>query len=162
MRRAIAGHEHVREVAREVHRAQNMLYIGRGPDHATAVEGAMKMKEISYIHAEGYAAGEIKHGLIALVSWDVPTVAILGQGEARAKMLANVREVRARDGLVIAVAREDDAEVAEGRRHGAAGPGRRPVAGAPGQHDPPPAPRVRGGQVAAGATSTSRGTSPSR
>ena len=100
----------MREVAREVHRAQNMLYIGRGPDHATAVEGAMKMKEISYIHAEGYAAGELKHGPIALVSWDVPTVAILGQGDARTKMLANVREVRARDGLVIAVAGEDDAD----------------------------------------------------
>ncbi|MBL9085745.1 MAG: glutamine--fructose-6-phosphate transaminase (isomerizing) [Planctomycetia bacterium] len=110
VRRAIAGHDHVREVAREVHRAQNMLYIGRGPDHATAVEGAMKMKEISYIHAEGYAAGELKHGPIALVSWDVPTVALLGQGDARTKMLANVREVRARDGLVIAVAGEDDAD----------------------------------------------------
>jgi glucosamine--fructose-6-phosphate aminotransferase (isomerizing) len=134
VRRAIATHDHVREVAREVQRAQNMLYIGRGPDHATAVEGAMKMKEISYIHAEGYAAGEMKHGPIALVSWDVPTVAILGQGDARTKMLANVREVRARDGLVIAVAARDDAD-AKGRGHGPAGADGGPVA-RPIVHDP--------------------------
>jgi glucosamine--fructose-6-phosphate aminotransferase (isomerizing) len=113
VRRAIGGAEHVREVAREVHRAQNRLYIGRGPDHATAVEGAMKMKEISYIHAEGYAAGELKHGPIALVSWDVPTIAVLGQGEHRTRMLASVREVKARDGLVIAVAQEGDADAAK-------------------------------------------------
>jgi len=100
----------VREVTREVHRAQNMLYLGRGPDTSTALEGALKMKEISYIHAEGYAAGEMKHGPIALVSWDVPTVAIMGQGETRARMLGSVREVKARDGLVIAITTEGDAE----------------------------------------------------
>lgn len=110
MARAVSGADAVKEVAREVHRAHSMLYIGRGVDHATALEGAMKMKEISYIHAEGYAAGELKHGPIALVSWDVPTVAVLGQGEARTKMLASVREVRARDGLVFAVAAEGDTD----------------------------------------------------
>lgn len=110
MARAVSGADAVKEVAREVHRAHSMLYIGRGADHATALEGAMKMKEISYIHAEGYAAGELKHGPIALVSWDVPTVAVLGQGEARTKMLASVREVRARDGLVFAVAAEGDTD----------------------------------------------------
>ena len=110
VRRAVAGAPAVKDVAREVHRAQNMLYLGRGPDHATAVEGALKMKEISYIHAEGYAAGEMKHGPIALVSWDVPTVAVMGHGEHRTRMLSNVREVKARDGLVIAVAAEDDAD----------------------------------------------------
>jgi glucosamine--fructose-6-phosphate aminotransferase (isomerizing) len=108
MRATIDAIEPVREVAREVHRARHMLYLGRGPDHATAIEGALKMKEISYIHAEGYPAGEMKHGPIALVSWDVPTVAILGSGEHRARMLGNVREVKARDGLVVAVAAEGD------------------------------------------------------
>ena len=108
--RALASLPAVREVAREVHRAQNMLYLGRGPDHATALEGALKMKEISYIHAEGYAAGEMKHGPIALVSWDVPTIAVIGQGETRARMLSSVREVKARDGLVIGIASEGDAE----------------------------------------------------
>jgi glutamine---fructose-6-phosphate transaminase (isomerizing) len=110
VREALAGVDAVREVAREVHRAQSMLYLGRGPDHATAVEGAMKMKETSYVHAEGYAAGEMKHGPIALVSWDVPTVAVLGHGEHRTRMLATVREVKARDGLVIAVAANGDAD----------------------------------------------------
>ena len=110
MERALASADAVREVAREVHRAEHMLYLGRGPDHATALEGALKMKELSYIHAEGYAAGEMKHGPIALVSWDVPTVAVIGSGTHRLRMLASVREVRARDGLVVAVANEDDAE----------------------------------------------------
>jgi glucosamine--fructose-6-phosphate aminotransferase (isomerizing) len=110
MERALASAAPVREVAREVHRAEHMLYLGRGPDHPTALEGALKMKEISYVHAEGYAAGEMKHGPIALVSWDVPTVAVLGVGEHRARMLGSVREVKARDGLVIAVAAEDDAD----------------------------------------------------
>jgi glucosamine--fructose-6-phosphate aminotransferase (isomerizing) len=71
------------------------------------------MKEVSYIHAEGYPAGEMKHGPIALVSWDVPTVAILGYGEHRAKMGAAVREVRARDGHVIAIAAEGDDDAAK-------------------------------------------------
>jgi glucosamine--fructose-6-phosphate aminotransferase (isomerizing) len=111
--RALGRADAVREVAREVHRAQHMIYLGRGPDHATALEGALKMKEISYIHAEGFAAGEMKHGPIALVSWDVPTVAILGYGEHRVRMLASVREVRARDGLVVALAAEDDSDAAK-------------------------------------------------
>jgi glucosamine--fructose-6-phosphate aminotransferase (isomerizing) len=113
MQRALASVDPVREAAREVHRAEHMLYLGRGPDHATAIEGALKMKEISYIHAEGYAAGEMKHGPIALVSWDVPTVAVIGSGEHRTKMLANVREVKARDGLVVSVAAEGDADAAK-------------------------------------------------
>jgi glucosamine--fructose-6-phosphate aminotransferase (isomerizing) len=110
MERAIASIGPVHEVAREVHRADHMLYLGRGPDHPTALEGAMKMKELSYVHAEGYAAGEMKHGPIALVSWDAPTVAVMGTGEHRARMMGSVREVKARDGLVVAVAAEDDAD----------------------------------------------------
>src|SRR5262249_61188913 len=94
----------IREAVREVHRAEHMLYLGRGPDHPTALEGALKMKEVSYVHAEGYAAGEVKHGPIALVSWDTPVVAVMGHGTARARMIGNVREVKARDGLVLAVA----------------------------------------------------------
>ncbi|HVG94091.1 MAG TPA: glutamine--fructose-6-phosphate transaminase (isomerizing) [Planctomycetota bacterium] len=110
MERLLKEADPVRDVAREVHRAQHMIYLGRGPDHATALEGALKMKEISYIHAEGFAAGEMKHGPIALVSWDVPTVAILGYGDHRLRMLASVREVRARDGVVVALAAEGDAD----------------------------------------------------
>ena len=98
MRETISRADAVRDVAREIHRAENMLYLGRGPDAATALEGALKMKELSYIHAEGYPAGEMKHGPIALVSWDVPTVAIATPGPWRDRMLGNVREVKARDG----------------------------------------------------------------
>ncbi len=108
VRDALGTAERVQEVSREIHRAGNMLFLGRGPDAATALEGALKMKEISYIHAEGYPAGEMKHGPIALVSWEVPTVAIATPGPWRDRMLANVREVRARDGMVIVLAGEGD------------------------------------------------------
>jgi glucosamine--fructose-6-phosphate aminotransferase (isomerizing) len=111
LQREVLGRaEAVRDVAREIHRAENMLYLGRGPDAATALEGALKMKELSYIHAEGYPAGEMKHGPIALVSWDVPTVAIATPGPWRDRMLGNVREVKARDGLVILVAADGDGD----------------------------------------------------
>ena len=113
MRRAISDADPVREAARDVHRAPHMLYLGRGPDHATALEGALKIKEISYIHAEGYPAGEMKHGPIALVSWDAPVVAVMGYGENRTRMVSSVREVKARDGHVLAVAAEDDADAAK-------------------------------------------------
>ena len=111
--RTLADGAAVREIAREVHRAEHMLYLGRGPDHATALEGALKMKELSYIHAEGYAAGEMKHGPIALISSEVPTVAIVGYGEHRTRMLGSVREVKARDGLVVAIAAADDGDAAK-------------------------------------------------
>ena len=103
----------VPDVVREIYRAQNMLYLGRGPDAATALEGALKMKEISYIHAEGYPAGEMKHGPIALVSFEMPTVAVVTPGPWRDRMIGNVREVKARDGLVIALAAAGDREAAK-------------------------------------------------
>ena len=102
----------VGDVVREIYRAGNMLFLGRGPDAPSALEGALKMKEISYIHAEGYAAGEMKHGPIALISFEMPTVAIATPGAWRERMFGNVREVKARDGLVILVAGEGDHEAA--------------------------------------------------
>jgi len=113
IREVLAHTQPVLEVTREIHRARDMLFLGRGPDAATALEAALKMKEISYIHAEAYPAGEMKHGPIALVSWEMPTVAIATPGPWRERMLANVREVRARDGLVIALAAPDDTEAAQ-------------------------------------------------
>ena len=101
VRRAVAGAPAVKDVAREVHRAQNMLYLGRGPDHATAVEGALKMKEISYIHAEGYAAGEMKHGPIALIDDKVPVIVAAPTDAVFEKVASNVQEVSARGGRVI-------------------------------------------------------------
>ncbi len=110
VRTALARGAEAQAVARDIHRASTMLYLGRGLDAPTALEGALKMKEISYIHAEGYPAGEMKHGPIALVSKEVPVVALATQGPWRDRMLANVREVRARDGEVILVANDGDAE----------------------------------------------------
>ncbi len=109
--RAVLGRfDGVREAARDVRRAGDMLFLGRGYDAGTALEGALKMKEISYIHAEGYPAGEMKHGPIALVSREMPTVAIATEGPTRDRMIGNVREVRARDGEILLVATDGDVD----------------------------------------------------
>ncbi|MDJ0522420.1 MAG: glutamine--fructose-6-phosphate transaminase (isomerizing) [Planctomycetota bacterium] len=110
VRTVLGRFDRVREAARDVRRAGDMLFLGRGFDAGTALEGALKMKEISYIHAEGYPAGEMKHGPIALVSREVPTVAIATSGPTRERMIGNVREVRARDGEIILVATDGDGD----------------------------------------------------
>ena len=92
--------------------ARCSLFLGRGPAFPAALEGALKLKEISYIPSEGYAAGEMKHGPIALVDEQCPVIAILGEGVLREKTLSNVEETAARGANVIAIAREDDAAAA--------------------------------------------------
>ncbi|MEE8363442.1 MAG: glutamine--fructose-6-phosphate transaminase (isomerizing) [Dehalococcoidia bacterium] len=87
---------------------EHLLYLGRGPMYAIAMEGALKMKEVAYIHAEGYAAGEMKHGVNALISEAMPTIALAPQGALYDKMVGNVNEVKARGGHVIAIATEGD------------------------------------------------------
>ena len=86
--------------------AQSALYIGRGYNFPSALEGALKLKEISYIHAEGYAAGEMKHGPIALVTDELPVVCIAVNGDTYDKMVSNIQEIRARSGIVLSVATE--------------------------------------------------------
>jgi glucosamine--fructose-6-phosphate aminotransferase (isomerizing) len=98
----------VEEAVRVFEEARCALFLGRGPSHAVALEGALKLKEISYIPAEGHAAGEMKHGPIALVDEHCPIVAVLGDGLVREKTLSNVEETVARGANVIAVACEDD------------------------------------------------------
>ncbi|MCC7075406.1 MAG: glutamine--fructose-6-phosphate transaminase (isomerizing) [Deltaproteobacteria bacterium] len=93
--------------------AKDMLYLGRGPTFPIALEGALKLKEISYIHAEGYAAGEMKHGPIALIDEHMPVIVLALRGPGYEKVLSNLEEVRARGGRVIAVGTEDDAELAQ-------------------------------------------------
>lgn len=93
------------------HGVHSMLYLGRGINFPTALEGALKLKEISYIHAEGYAAGEMKHGPIALITPQCPTVAIAVPGGVYDKMLSNIKEVKARYGHVIAIGMEGDADI---------------------------------------------------
>jgi glucosamine--fructose-6-phosphate aminotransferase (isomerizing) len=101
----------IAKVAQRFHRKSHFLYLGRGISYPVALEGALKLKEISYIHAEGYAGGEMKHGPIALIDKDMPVVAVVPADETREKILSNVREVRARDGIVIGVGNPGDAEL---------------------------------------------------
>jgi glucosamine--fructose-6-phosphate aminotransferase (isomerizing) len=101
-----------RAVAERIAGASDVLFIGRHTGYPAALEGALKLKEISYIHAEGYPAGELKHGPIALVEEGVPVVAVATDCHVYPKMLSNIQEVRARGADVIAVASEGDARIA--------------------------------------------------
>ena len=91
--------------------AQSIFYVGRGPFYAVSLEGALKMKEISYIHAEGYAAGELKHGPFALLSPETPVIALCMPGETYGVMVSNIKEMKARGAPVIAVGAEGDREL---------------------------------------------------
>jgi len=107
---ALAGEGVYRELAERYAGCSDFLYLGRGINYPVALEGALKLKEISYIHPEGYPAGEMKHGPIALIDEQMPVVAIVARDHVRDKMLSNVEQVKARGGVVIAVASADDAE----------------------------------------------------
>jgi glucosamine--fructose-6-phosphate aminotransferase (isomerizing) len=102
----------VKEVAQKYHEANNFLYMGRLYNFPVALEGALKLKEISYIHAEGYPAAEMKHGPIALVDEDTPSVFITPRGQMYPKVMSNLEEVKARRGPVIAVACHGDDQIA--------------------------------------------------
>ncbi|MFA4826430.1 MAG: glutamine--fructose-6-phosphate transaminase (isomerizing) [Methanoregula sp.] len=91
--------------------AKDIFYVGRGPFYAVALEGALKMKEISYIHAEGYAAGELKHGPFALLSSETPVIALCIPGDTYAVMVSNIKEMKARGAPVIAIGSEGDSEL---------------------------------------------------
>ena len=108
---ALETNEQVRKIAEKYHQANNFLYLGRHYNFPTALEGALKLKEISYIHAEGYPAAEMKHGPIALVDENTPSVFIMQQGFVYEKVLANLEEIKARGGPVIAVVGEGDTQV---------------------------------------------------
>jgi glucosamine--fructose-6-phosphate aminotransferase (isomerizing) len=99
-------------IARRYSKARDFLYLGRGPNYPIALEGALKLKEISYIHAEGYSAGEMKHGPIALIDDKMPVVAIATQGPFYDKVVSNLQEVRAREGKLIIIATEGDSRIA--------------------------------------------------
>jgi glucosamine--fructose-6-phosphate aminotransferase (isomerizing) len=114
---AIDLDEEVRELAARFASARDFLFIGRHTGYPAALEGALKLKEISYIHAEGYPAGELKHGPIALLEPGVPVVAVATECHVYPKMLSNIQEVKARGAEVIAVATEGDAEIARYADH---------------------------------------------
>ena len=104
--------EAVERLSRLYYQHADFLYLGRGINYPIALEGALKLKEISYIHAEGYPAGEMKHGPIALIDAKMPVVVLAPQDRTYAKILANIQEVKARGGIVIAVGTEGDTELA--------------------------------------------------
>ncbi len=104
------AHE-IKKIALEFKDANNFLYLGRGSNFPTALEGALKLKEISYIHAEGYPAAEMKHGPIALIDKNMPVVFIVPKDPIYEKISSNMQEVKARKGRIIAVANEDDDEI---------------------------------------------------
>jgi glucosamine--fructose-6-phosphate aminotransferase (isomerizing) len=103
--------KHLEDIARRYHQARNFLYLGRGINYPIALEGALKLKEISYIHAEGYPAGEMKHGPIALIDREMPVVALATGDGVYEKVKSNMQEVKARDGIVLALTDRDPAEL---------------------------------------------------
>ena len=103
--------DHIREIADRYSTARDVLFLGRGLNYPVALEGALKLKEISYIHAEGYSAAEIKHGPIALINEETPSVFLVPDDRLRDKIISNMREVKARKGKVIALCVSDDDEI---------------------------------------------------
>lgn len=103
----------VQRIIESYYEARDFLFVGRGLNYPIALEGALKLKEISYIHAEGYAAGELKHGPIALIDPDMPVVALAPQDSSYPKLMSNVQEIRARQGRLIMIGTEGDTQLAE-------------------------------------------------
>ncbi len=111
--RTLACEDKVIEIAKVLKDARNFLYLGRGYGFPVALEGALKLKEISYIHAEGYPAAEMKHGPIALIDEEMPVVVIATKGNIYEKVISNIQEVKARKGKIIAIVTEGDDKVAK-------------------------------------------------
>ena len=104
----LISHPKIKEIAKKYKDCINALYLGRGHLFPVALEGALKLKEISYIHAEGYAAGEMKHGPIALIDSNLPVVVVAAKDRYYEKVVSNIQEVKARKGNIIAVITEGD------------------------------------------------------
>jgi glucosamine--fructose-6-phosphate aminotransferase (isomerizing) len=113
LEQALQSEPVIEELAEKYHAATNALYLGRGKGFPIALEGALKLKEVSYIHAEGYPAAEMKHGPIALIDKNMPVVVLAFSGRRYDKILGNIEEVKARGGQVIAVASQGDSSIAE-------------------------------------------------
>ncbi len=112
MERTLELEPAVADLARELSRHKNFLFLGRGINYPLALEGALKLKELSYVHAEGYPAGEMKHGPIALLEDGFPVIAVAPRDGSYDRMMSNLEEVRAREGRVIAIGHEGDRELA--------------------------------------------------
>lgn len=113
VRQVLESDEQIKYIAGEIKDRTNALYLGRGYNFPVALEGALKLKEISYIHAEGYPAAEMKHGPIALIDEEMPVIVIATNKSAYEKIVSNIQEVKARKGFVIAVVTEGDVEISK-------------------------------------------------
>lgn len=111
--KALAADEAIRSIAKDYFRAKGFIYLGRGINYPIALEGALKLKEISYIHAEGYPAGEMKHGPIALIDEELPVVVLVSRDGLFEKMVTSIQEVNSRGGKVVSIAAESAREVCE-------------------------------------------------
>ncbi|MFO0550493.1 MAG: glutamine--fructose-6-phosphate transaminase (isomerizing) [Polyangiaceae bacterium] len=117
MRAVLALDDVIRDLARPLASATSAIYLGRGINFPVAVEGALKLKEISYIHAEGYAAGEMKHGPIALIDSNMPVIAVMPEDRSYEKIASNVQEAKAREGRILAVATRGNADIGAIAQH---------------------------------------------
>jgi len=113
VRTVLSQDNHIRAIAEKYHKCNNWLFLGRKFNYPIAMEGALKLKEVSYIHAEGYAAGEMKHGPIALINPNMPTVAVIPKDDMYDKMISNIQEIKSRKGPVIAIATQGDEKIRE-------------------------------------------------
>ncbi|TET86345.1 MAG: glutamine--fructose-6-phosphate transaminase (isomerizing) [Desulfobacteraceae bacterium] len=113
MKDVLSQAHHIEAIAEKYHKCNNWLFLGRKYNYPIAMEGALKLKEISYIHAEGYPAGEMKHGPIALINPEMPTVAIIPKDDMYEKMFSNIQEIKSRKGPVIAIATKGDDDLRE-------------------------------------------------
>jgi glucosamine--fructose-6-phosphate aminotransferase (isomerizing) len=113
VKKVLESNAHILKIAEEYKDAQNALYLGRGSSFPVALEGALKLKEISYIRAEGYPAAEMKHGPIALIDEEMPVFVIATKGNSYEKVVSNIQEVKARKGKIIAIVTEGDSAVKE-------------------------------------------------
>lgn len=113
MNKVLEKNSEIKEIAEDYYKNNNFLYLGRGLNFPVALEGALKLKEISYIHAEGYPAAEMKHGPIALIDKDMPVVFLATDSEVYDKVVSNMQEIKARNGKIIAIATEGDERIKE-------------------------------------------------
>jgi glucosamine--fructose-6-phosphate aminotransferase (isomerizing) len=111
MEKILSDTNRINTWARKFKDYKDFLYLARGPLYPIALEGALKLKEISYIHAEGYAAGEMKHGPIALIDSEMPVMVLLKHGALFEKMISNIQEVKARDGIILALIETETSDI---------------------------------------------------
>src|SRR6201987_4380295 len=111
MAAALTTELQIERLARDIAKSRDVLYLGRGTSYPLALEGALKLKEISYIHAEGYAAGEMKHGPIALIDEHLPVVVLAPRGPNYEKVVSNLAEGKARQGRILGVGTRGDSDI---------------------------------------------------